>query len=131
MGFLDGQSEPSADDKLHVQSLIWTISRHSTGLPTLYQFGLLGHRASDRLRGQSSNLLPGGESMAFCAKCGAEVAPSAGFCPKCGAPQAAAAAPDPAPAPSPVVSSPPMASGETGLAENIAGLLCYVLGWVT
>jgi uncharacterized membrane protein len=69
--------------------------------------------------------------MAFCAKCGAEVASGAGFCAKCGAPQAAAAAPDPAPAPPPVVSSAPMASGETGLAENIAGLLCYALGWVS
>jgi uncharacterized membrane protein len=69
--------------------------------------------------------------MAFCAKCGAEVAPGAAFCPKCGAPQAVAAGPSPAPAVTPVVTSDPLVGGGTGLAENIAGLLCYVLGWVT
>jgi uncharacterized membrane protein len=60
--------------------------------------------------------------MAFCAKCGAEVG-GASFCPKCGAPQSAVAATGGAP-----VST---TSGDTGLAENVAGLLCYVAGWVT
>jgi uncharacterized membrane protein len=58
------------------------------------------------------------EAMAFCTKCGAQVADGTAFCPSCGAPQGAAA---PAGAP----------AGSTGLAENVAGLLCYVLGWLT
>jgi len=62
--------------------------------------------------------------MAFCKACGTEVG-GAAFCPKCGASQGAAAVPAPVPAP-----VPPAASSE-GLAENVAGLLCYVLGWLT
>jgi uncharacterized membrane protein len=54
--------------------------------------------------------------MAFCKACGAELG-GAAFCPKCGTNQGAA----PAPA---------AASGD-GLAENVAGLLCYAVGWVT
>ncbi len=56
--------------------------------------------------------------MAFCASCGQEVG-TAGFCPKCGAAQGAAPA---------AVAT---ASPTEGLAENVAGLLCYVLGWIT
>jgi uncharacterized membrane protein len=58
--------------------------------------------------------------MAFCKACGSELG-GAAFCPKCGASQSASAVP---------VSSTPAASSE-GLAENVAGLLCYALGWVT
>ena len=58
--------------------------------------------------------------MAFCKACGTEVG-GAAFCPKCGAGQGAAAVPAPVA---------PAASSE-GLAENVAGLLCYVLGWLT
>jgi len=57
--------------------------------------------------------------MPHCTKCGAAIADSAGFCPRCGATQGAAA------------SSSPAASTQSGLAENVAGLLCYVLGWIT
>jgi uncharacterized membrane protein len=60
--------------------------------------------------------------MAFCGKCGSSVSDGAPFCPQCGAPVAAAAAP------------PPMAmapAGTSGLQENVAGLLCYLLGWLT
>jgi uncharacterized membrane protein len=57
--------------------------------------------------------------MPHCTKCGAAIADSAGFCPSCGATQGAAA------------SSPSGASTQSGLAENVAGLLCYVLGWIT
>ena len=60
--------------------------------------------------------------MAFCGKCGSSVPDGAPFCPQCGAPVAAAAAP------------PPMAmapAGTSGLQENVAGLLCYLLGWLT
>jgi uncharacterized membrane protein len=63
--------------------------------------------------------------MAFCAKCGSVVADGAGFCPSCGAAQgSAASAQSPAPATAP-------AAGTGQMEENVAGLLCYVLGWVT
>lgn len=58
--------------------------------------------------------------MAFCKACGQEIG-AAAFCPKCGAAQAAAGAP----------LAPPGASPTEGLAENVAGLLCYAFGWVT
>ena len=57
--------------------------------------------------------------MAFCAKCGTQVADGTTFCPNCGAPQQAGA---------------PAGGGAaagSGMAENVAGLLCYVLGWLT
>jgi uncharacterized membrane protein len=57
--------------------------------------------------------------MAFCSACGAEVS-GAAFCPKCGAAQGAVAA-----------SSAPAASPTAGMDENVAGLLSYVLGWLT
>jgi uncharacterized membrane protein len=56
--------------------------------------------------------------MAFCSSCGTEVA-GAAFCPKCGAAQGAAA------------SAPVAASPTAGMEENIAGLLCYIFGWVS
>jgi len=59
--------------------------------------------------------------MAHCTKCGAALADNAGFCGSCGASQAGA-------------SSPAQSGGsaaQSGMAENVAGLLCYVLGWVT
>jgi uncharacterized membrane protein len=58
--------------------------------------------------------------MAFCKACGTELG-GAAFCPKCGASQTASAVP---------VATASAASSE-GLAENVAGLLCYVLGWLT
>jgi uncharacterized membrane protein len=60
--------------------------------------------------------------MAFCKACGQEIG-TATFCPKCGASQGAAA-----PA---AVPAAPAASPTEGLQENVAGLLCYLLGWVT
>lgn len=57
--------------------------------------------------------------MAFCSACGAEVS-GAAFCPKCGAAQGVAAPAGAA-----------VASPTAGLDENVAGLLSYVLGWVT
>ena len=59
--------------------------------------------------------------MAFCKACGQDIGAST-FCPKCGANQSAAASP---------AATPVAASGTEGLAENIAGLLCYAVGWVT
>ena len=57
--------------------------------------------------------------MAFCSKCGGEVGTGVAFCPKCGQAQAGGQ----------VVQT--SHSGDSGMAENVAGLLCYVLGWVT
>lgn len=59
--------------------------------------------------------------MAFCKACGADVG-GAAFCPKCGAGQAATVA-----AAAPVQT----ASGTEGMAENVAGLLCYLFGWIS
>ena len=58
--------------------------------------------------------------MAFCKACGEDIG-TANFCPKCGANQAAPAYPAP----------PATAASTEGMAENVAGLLCYVLGWIT
>jgi uncharacterized membrane protein len=86
--------------------------------------------------------------MAFCGKCGASNPDGVAFCARCGQPIAAAPAPPPqhyqtppppaqyqqAPGAPPVQyqQSPPAAgSGGTGLEENIAGALAYILGWVT
>src|ERR1700730_5721178 len=58
--------------------------------------------------------------MAHCTKCGAVVADNASFCAACGAAQSAA-------------SSSPIAPATTQpqMDENVAGTLCYVLGWLT
>lgn len=61
--------------------------------------------------------------MAFCSACGQEVG-TASFCPKCGANQAAGATPAIA---APATSAPATA----GLEENVAGLLCYLFGWIS
>jgi uncharacterized membrane protein len=50
------------------------------------------------------------------------------FCPKCGAPAGPVVTGMPAAAP---VSGPVVTPGTSGLQENVAGLLCYVLGWLT
>jgi uncharacterized membrane protein len=63
--------------------------------------------------------------MAFCSKCGTEVGAGAAFCPKCGSAQSAAVAQTGG-----TVVEPAQAS-QSGLAENVAGTLCYLLGWVT
>jgi uncharacterized membrane protein len=57
--------------------------------------------------------------MAFCKSCGKEIG-SATFCPACGTNQGAAA-----PGAGVVTAS------SDGLAENVAGLLAYLLGWLT
>jgi uncharacterized membrane protein len=60
-------------------------------------------------------------AMAFCKACGQDIG-SANFCPKCGASQTAGAT---------VAPVSPTASPTEGLQENVAGLLCYILGWLT
>src|SRR5271155_4783209 len=67
--------------------------------------------------------------MAFCGKCGSSVAEGVAFCPQCGAAVGAAAAPPPPPPPSGWAPAP--AAPASGLQENVAGMLCYILGWVT
>ena len=58
--------------------------------------------------------------MPFCPSCGQEVG-SASFCPKCGANQVAA----------PAGGAVAVTAGADGLAENVAGMLCYLAGWIT
>ena len=60
----------------------------------------------------------------FCPKCGAENPEGAKFCSKCGAEFGAPVEGTEAPATSPAETS-------IGLQPNIAGLLCYVAGWIT
>ncbi len=54
--------------------------------------------------------------MPHCSKCGAMVAEGGAFCPSCGQAQGA---------------TPAAAATQSGLDENVAGLLCYVAGWIT
>jgi uncharacterized membrane protein len=61
--------------------------------------------------------------MAFCTKCGTAVADNASFCPACGAAQPEASASQTAPTPG--------ASAQAQMSENVAGLLSYLVGWVT
>jgi uncharacterized membrane protein len=62
--------------------------------------------------------------MAFCKACGQDIG-TANFCPKCGANQSAGVVPA---APPPAVATAPSSEG---LQENIAGLLCYLVVWIT
>jgi uncharacterized membrane protein len=62
--------------------------------------------------------------MAFCSACGAEVS-GAAFCPKCGAAQGGAAHGSVA------TTTSSTASPTAGMEENVAGLLSYILGWIT
>jgi uncharacterized membrane protein len=78
------------------------------------------------LLGFATNEVPitsNGGFMPHCTKCGTVVADNVAFCPNCGAPQSAAGS-------GPVVAT-PAGAGSSGLSENVAGLLCYILGWVT
>ncbi|HWF13869.1 MAG TPA: zinc-ribbon domain-containing protein [Candidatus Acidoferrales bacterium] len=63
--------------------------------------------------------------MAFCSKCGTEVGAGAAFCPKCGAAQ------NSGPAPTGGAVAEPVQATQPGMSENVGGLLCYLLGWVT
>jgi uncharacterized membrane protein len=67
--------------------------------------------------------------MAFCSGCGADVPAGSAFCKQCGRPVAAGheGAPPAAQHSNPGSGAPATA----GLADNVAGALCYVLGWLT
>ena len=58
--------------------------------------------------------------MPFCSGCGTEVGGDVAFCPKCGKSLATGTA-----------AAGAGAAAGTGMQENVAGLLSYVLGWVT
>ena len=60
----------------------------------------------------------------FCSKCGTENPKGAKFCSKCGAELSAPAKPSEAVAK-------PETESSTGMSANVAGLLCYVAGWIT
>jgi uncharacterized membrane protein len=60
--------------------------------------------------------------MPHCTKCGTVIADNAAFCGNCGAAQAAQVAPS---------AAPPLSNAHQEMAENVAGALCYSLGWVT
>ena len=60
--------------------------------------------------------------MAFCSSCGAEV--TGNFCDKCGAQAGGGAAASPQSAAS-------TGAQTGGLDDNVAGLLCYLAGWIT
>jgi uncharacterized membrane protein len=68
--------------------------------------------------------------MGFCPKCGAAVQSEAPFCSSCGAaqPGSGPAAPAAGVAPGPGT---PAGIQQTQMAGNVAGLLCYLVGWVT
>jgi len=59
--------------------------------------------------------------MAFCKACGQDIG-GAAFCPKCGANQGAVA---------PAAAAGSSDSPTAGMEENIAGLLCYLFGWIS
>jgi len=60
--------------------------------------------------------------MAHCTQCGTALADDARFCPSCGRPQPATGTPIPPSNPG---------ATQSGLSENAAALLSYVLGWIT
>jgi uncharacterized membrane protein len=64
--------------------------------------------------------------MAFCKACGQD-AGEASFCPKCGAPQGASQGG----AQSAPITPSSADSPTAGMDENVAGLLCYLFGWVS
>jgi uncharacterized membrane protein len=71
--------------------------------------------------------------MAFCSKCGAQLSAGSGFCAACGAPvsmQGGSASPGASAAPA---SEPPVtaAPASAPMANNVAGMLCYILGVIT
>jgi uncharacterized membrane protein len=60
----------------------------------------------------------------FCSKCGTENPEGAKFCSKCGAGLGVAAMPTEG-------AAKPETESSTGMSANVAGLLCYVAGWIT
>lgn len=71
--------------------------------------------------------------MPFCRNCGSPV--EGQFCAKCGTPLAAsvpdASVPPPPAQPQPQTYSQPAQPAAGGIPENVAGLLCYIVGLIT
>lgn len=71
--------------------------------------------------------------MAFCPNCGTQVAGT--FCQNCGTSMAGGANPSSGSAPggsTPGYAPPqPLAATSTGMSENVAGALCYLVGFIT
>lgn len=65
--------------------------------------------------------------MAFCAKCGAQLAAGSGFCGACGA----AVAGQSVAQGSGAAAAPAQPAANPGMTNNVAGLLCYILGIIT
>jgi uncharacterized membrane protein len=59
----------------------------------------------------------------FCSKCGAKNEDNATFCAVCGAQLSST--------PNQGTGAPQSSGSQTGLQKNVAGLLCYLFGWVT
>ncbi|HEY1948056.1 MAG TPA: DUF4870 domain-containing protein [Bryobacteraceae bacterium] len=66
--------------------------------------------------------------MAFCPNCGSQVDGS--FCANCGTPMGAGAAASGS-APGSGFQSPPASLNAAGLTDNVAGALCYLVGFIT
>ncbi len=68
--------------------------------------------------------------MAFCANCGTQA--DGRFCPKCGSPMPADAGAGATPGATPGYAPPPAAQVQSsGMTDNLAGALCYLLGILT
>jgi uncharacterized membrane protein len=67
--------------------------------------------------------------MAFCSKCGGQLNAGSSFCPACGAPVAEPVAPPPGVSAGPA--SVVMVPANAGMTNNVAGMLCYILGIIT
>ena len=65
--------------------------------------------------------------MAFCPNCGSQATGT--FCPNCGTSMAGAPPPNPG-APN-AGYAPPQAATASGMSENVAGALCYLVGFIT
>lgn len=64
--------------------------------------------------------------MAFCAKCGAQLNAGSGFCAACGAPSGQSVTTT-----SGAAAAPAQSGASAGMANNVAGCLCYLFGWIT
>jgi uncharacterized membrane protein len=68
--------------------------------------------------------------MAFCAKCGAQLNAGSGFCGACGAAVAGQSA-APASGTTAAPATAPAGAASAGMTNNVAGMLCYILGIIT
>src|SRR6478609_7141015 len=66
--------------------------------------------------------------MAFCPNCGTQVAGT--FCQNCGTSMAGGATPSGGSTPG-YAPPQPLAAASTGMSENVAGALCYLVGFIT